>query len=95
MGGVCLGPRGRAIHGPVTVVFVPDDPIRFDTDHRGAWFDSGTDTIYVKYIDDLWRSEICHEILHRELWLETGNADRKHSSAEWDKFCGGGYLVCR
>lgn len=91
----CTRTLNRGIHGPVQIIFVPTSAEPFDGAHAGAWFDPSDDTIYVKYIDDLWRSEICHELLHRELWLLTGDPDRNHSGPGWNDFCGGGYLVCR
>ena len=91
----CERTLGMEFTPQAEIVFVPDEGEVFDVDHRGAWFDPESGLIFVEYIDDLWRSEICHELLHREFYLQTGDSDRGHDRPEWDRFCGGRYLVCR
>lgn len=89
-----LGARsvGFVIEGTAQVVFTPELPL--NPRGAGAWYDSSSDVIYVEYLSDLRNSEIAHELLHRAIYLATGDSDATHRDPRWSRFCGGGYRVC-
>ena len=91
---------GYTVTPHAEIVFIPRLPAWARPHSRNgtpasAWYDVDSGLLFVTYIDDLWRSEIGHELLHRELALATGDADPNHTDPRWQNFCGGGYYVCR
>ena len=81
------------------IVFIPELPAWARPHSRAgtpasAWYDPDSGIIFVTYTPDLNRSEIGHELLHRELYLASGDADPNHTDPRWQNFCGGGYYVC-
>jgi hypothetical protein len=87
----CVQTIGREITPGARIVFA-DGKKWPCVESAGGCYHEGV--VYVRPIDRLWRSELCHELLHREFDLETGDADANHSEPEWGRFCGGGYLIC-
>ena len=89
----CVATIGREISPGARIVFATE--AEWPCVHSaGGCYKPKSGNVYVKPIDHLWRSELCHELLHRELHIETGDADDGHAAPEWDRFCGGGYLIC-
>ena len=89
----CVQTIGREITPGAKIAFTEEN--EWPCVHSaGGCYKPESGTVYVKPIDRLWRSEACHELLHRELDIETGDADGGHTAPEWGRFCGGGYLIC-
>jgi len=79
------------------VIFIPDPGEMARPRHNGraasGWFNTGTGLIHVLYAANLWDTALGHELLHREIYLQTGEADTEHQDPRWRLLCDG-YYVC-
>ena len=86
---------GYRLHGQAQVIFVEPNGLIASTPGARSRYEPDEDVIYLVYESDLRWTHIAHELLHRDIYLSTGDADGKHRDPRWSRFrCGSGNVPC-
>lgn len=62
-----------------SILWVPGQSIQ-DCKYGDGCYYAFDDMINLLNTSTIHRSALCHELLHRQLWLDTGDADRDHKN---------------